>query len=152
MRMRHIFPHCLTNKRHGFRGGGGGLNIKCVLWFSLQLSSETYRILRITEFRCDEKRFIEYPLFASDFNESWILSTDLRKIWNFMKFRPVWAELFHAGGRTDRNDEANRCFSQFCERAWKLKRLPRSSPTEVPNHSCPTNLIFVHIFVLPNPE
>jgi hypothetical protein len=34
-----------------------------------------------------------------------------------MKIRPVGAELFHAGGRTDRRDEANSRFSQFCERA-----------------------------------
>jgi hypothetical protein len=27
------------------------------------------------------------------------------------------AELFHADGRTDKHDEANSRFSQFCERA-----------------------------------
>jgi len=30
------------------------------------------------------------------------------------KIRPVGAELFHADGRTDRRDEANSRFSQFC--------------------------------------
>jgi len=34
-----------------------------------------------------------------------------------MKIRPVGAELFHADGRTDRHDDANSRFSQFCERA-----------------------------------
>ena len=38
-----------------------------------------------------------------------------------MKIRPVGAELFHVerkmDGRTDRHDEANILFSQFCERA-----------------------------------
>jgi len=34
-----------------------------------------------------------------------------------MKIRPVGAELFHAEGRTDRHDETNNSFSQFCERA-----------------------------------
>jgi hypothetical protein len=38
-----------------------------------------------------------------------------------MKIRPVAAELFHADrrtdGRTDRHDEVNSRFSQFCERA-----------------------------------
>jgi hypothetical protein len=29
------------------------------------------------------------------------------------------AELFHADGQTDRHDEANSRFSQFCERAYK---------------------------------
>jgi len=32
-----------------------------------------------------------------------------------MKIRPVVAELFHADGQTDRHDEANSRFSQFCE-------------------------------------
>ena len=35
-----------------------------------------------------------------------------------MKIRPVGAELFHADGRTDRHNEANSHFSQFCERAY----------------------------------
>jgi hypothetical protein len=37
---------------------------------------------------------------------------------NFMKIRPAGAE-FHADGQTDRRDEANSCFRQFCERASK---------------------------------
>ena len=37
-----------------------------------------------------------------------------------MKIFPVGAELLHAeSGRTDRYDEANSRFSQFCERALK---------------------------------
>jgi hypothetical protein len=37
---------------------------------------------------------------------------------NFMKIRLVGSELFHAyGQRTDRHDEPNSCFSQFCEQA-----------------------------------
>jgi len=32
-----------------------------------------------------------------------------------MKIRPVTIELFHVGGRTERRDEANSRFSQFCE-------------------------------------
>jgi hypothetical protein len=57
MRMRHIlnyglsgstifFPHYLTN---GTIFGKKLLNTKCVFWFSLQLSSETFPILRRTE-------------------------------------------------------------------------------------------------------
>ena len=38
---------------------------------------------------------------------------------NFMKNRPVEAELFHADGRVDRHDEVNSRFSQFCESAYK---------------------------------
>jgi len=36
-----------------------------------------------------------------------------------MKIRPVGAESMRADGQTDRHDEANSLFSQFCERAYK---------------------------------
>jgi hypothetical protein len=39
-----------------------------------------------------------------------------------IKIRLVGAELLHAHGRTDQHDEANRRFSQFCERALQKKR------------------------------
>jgi len=35
-----------------------------------------------------------------------------------MKFLPVGAELFRADGQTERHEEANSRFSQFCECAW----------------------------------
>jgi hypothetical protein len=47
---------------------------------------------------------VKYPLFLTDFTETWIFSTDFFKnlqISNFTKIRPVEADLFHAGGRTD---------------------------------------------------
>ena len=42
----NIFPHYLTNGRISRKRS---LNIKCVFWFSLQLLSETFLILRRTE-------------------------------------------------------------------------------------------------------
>jgi hypothetical protein len=36
-----------------------------------------------------------------------------------MKIRPFGAELFHSDGQTDRHNEANSLFSQFCEPAQK---------------------------------
>jgi len=39
------------------------------------------------------------------------------QITNFMNICPVGAELFHVDGKTDRHDDANSCFSQFCEHA-----------------------------------
>jgi hypoxanthine-guanine phosphoribosyltransferase len=60
---------------------------------------------------------VKYSLFVSDFNGSGIFSTDFQKkiqIKNFIKIRPVGAELFHADrykdgrrteGRTDRQTD-----------------------------------------------
>ena len=62
-------------------------------------------------------------LFLSDFHETGIFLTDVQKILkipNFMKIRPVRTELFHLDERTERHDEANSCFSQFCELSQKL--------------------------------
>jgi hypothetical protein len=46
---------------------------------------------------------------------------------NFMKIRPVGAELFYVDGqtdeRTDRHDEAKSPFSQFYKRALKIKKM-----------------------------
>jgi hypothetical protein len=38
------------------------------------------------------------------------------KISNLLKIRSVGAELFHANGQTDGNDEAKNRFSRSCER------------------------------------
>jgi hypothetical protein len=40
-----------------------------------------------------------------------------RQISNFMKIHPVGADLFRADGRRGIHDEADSCFSQFCESA-----------------------------------
>jgi hypothetical protein len=99
----HIFPHYLIN---GTIFGKNLLNIKCVFWFYLQLLSETFLILRITErdiiinvHRCSCK----VPLLLSDFNETCIFWIEFRKILkfeNFIKTRQVGAELFQAEGWT----------------------------------------------------
>jgi hypothetical protein len=103
----------LCHKRHDFR------NIfytKCVVWFSLQLPYETFLILR----RMNIGIHVKYPLFLSDFNETWIFWTDFRKLLKYRiswKIHPVRAELFHAGGQKYRHDEADGRFSQIWERA-----------------------------------
>ena len=69
---------------------------------------------------------VKCRLLLSDCNETSIVSTDFRKIvvLNFMKIRPVGAELLHAdrqtdgqpANQTDRPDQANSRLSQCCER------------------------------------
>jgi hypothetical protein len=69
-----ISPHYLIN---GTIFEKTLLNTKCVFWFPLQCLSETFLILRIIE-RDTIKNYIglhaKYPLFLSDFNDTWIFT------------------------------------------------------------------------------
>jgi hypothetical protein len=54
---------------------------------------------------------VKYLLFLSDFNETWIFSTDLKKntqVSNFMKIHPMGAELLHVDWQIDR--QTDRCY------------------------------------------
>ena len=63
----------------------------------------------------------KYQLFLSDFKETRIIWTDIRKILtNQISRKPVQWEpscSMRTDGRTDKYDEANRRFSHFGERA-----------------------------------
>ena len=67
---------------------------------------------------------VECPLFLSCFKQTLIFSTALPnkhiKTSNFIKIRPVGAELFHAGERTDGHDE----FWCFVESQYNLSNWP----------------------------
>ena len=98
-------------------------NIKCVFWFSLQLLFHTFLILRITQrdivINVKSLR-VKYPLFLSDFNETWIFWADFRKINKYqilsksVKCEPSYP--IRTDGWTDGHDKTNRPFSQLCER------------------------------------
>ena len=107
--------------------------IVCSFWYPV---AESYVIYRIeTHFtipfilydakknwaRNDQKciigLYVKYPLLLSDFIQTWFFSKYFPKILKFHENLQVGAALFHADGRTDRHDEANSRFSQFCERA-----------------------------------
>jgi len=67
---------------------------------------------------------VECPLLLSDFNSTWIFSTDLKKktrTSSFTKIRRVGVEPFHTDGKTDRktdsHEEDNSRFSKFSERS-----------------------------------
>jgi len=83
------------------------LNIKCVFWFSLQLSSETSLFLR--RIRQDIIINMHMPsckvpvilvrfLIKCEFSQ--LLSKN-SQISNLMKLHPVRAKLFYAGGKTE---------------------------------------------------
>ena len=50
--------------------------------------------------------YVKYPVFLLDIKETWNCSTYFRKkniqLSNFIKIRPLEADLFHADGRTDK--------------------------------------------------
>ena len=67
-------------------------------------------------------RHAKYPLFFSVFIEIWIFSTDFSQKSSSIKFhenRSCGSRIISRGekDRKDKHDEANRCFSQFCEHA-----------------------------------
>jgi len=85
MRMRHIvncglprstirFPHYLK-KKHDFRGGEKKL-VDTTFVRNISHSKEKWE-------RYDKKMYIglhvKYPLFLSNFNETWFFSTEVRK-------------------------------------------------------------------------
>ena len=79
------------------------LNVKFVFWFSLQLLSETFLILRIIQRDSTmivQSSALKYPLFLSDFNETWNTSTHFRKAF---KFQISWKSIQPSYSmRTDR--------------------------------------------------
>jgi len=114
----------LFHKRYNFRGKKKLLSIKGVFSFSLPLWYETFLILRGSE-----RDFIiyiyiglhvKYQLFLSGFNETWVFSTDFRKILSYQISRiSVYLEpncFMWTDGQTDRHDKANSRFLQFRER------------------------------------
>jgi hypothetical protein len=82
----------------------------------------------------------KYPLFLSDFNEIWIFTTDFRKILisDFKKIRPVGAELFHAGWRTDGRTDMTKLIVAFRNFANAPRNMSYRTHTHyLESTSCP---------------
>ena len=148
MRVRHIvicgllgstiFIHIIKTAR--FKKKKKLLNIKCV-WFPLQLLPETFlspstiqRDIILNIFMYSRKVHVAVDRFYQNLKFSrQIFGKKNTQISNFIKIRPVGAELFHADRRTDRHthtyththkhtgghDGVNSLFLQFCERSYK---------------------------------
>jgi len=131
MRMRHIVCHAplynifstLSYNRYDFRKKKKLLNTKCMFRFPPQLLSETFLILRRikldtirNECWASHKVYVILIRFERNFNflYRYLKNTEIS---NITKIRPVGAELFHADNRTDKHDEANSRFAQFCKRS-----------------------------------
>ena len=100
-----------SHKRQDFRGKKMLLNIKCEFWFCLQISSETFLILRRNEWDMITNvhwSSCKVPVILVRLLWNWnLLERFLKnnKISHFMKIRPAGAELLHAGGRMDRQKD-----------------------------------------------
>ena len=63
---------------------------------------------------------VKYSLFLSDFNETCIFSADFGKMLKYQIYIKSVQREPSCFMRTDRHDEENNRFSQFCERAYLL--------------------------------
>ena len=112
------------------------LSVQCVVWFSLQIFSETHLILRRTE-RCTLRLHVQYPLFLTGFNEFRIFSSDFLKnpqISNFMKISPLGdgfdADRRQAGGRTGGQSDVTQLIIFFAIVWTRLKVNTITIPTK----------------------
>jgi hypothetical protein len=121
-----IFPH--SRKQHSFLRGEKILNTKYVFWFSLQILSKTFLILRgiqrdiiinLHGSLCEVLTILVRFSCNLNFRDRFSKNTQIS---NLMKIRPVGAGLFHVGIQKNRHDEANHCFF-FCNFANLPKML-----------------------------
>ena len=94
----------------------------------------THFIWNISHSKMNSERYYhkyeKYPLFLSDFNETWIFLRDFRIKSSNIKFiqNPSSGSRVVPRGRTEQHDEANSRFSQLC--------APRIGATPWKMHSC----------------
>ena len=137
-RLYHIFIHWLINDTIFCLDGGELLHIKGVFWFSLQLLSETFLILRriqwdiITNVKRSSRQ-VHVTLVR--FQYTWIFWTDFQnnpQTSNFIK-SVQWEP--SCSMQTNRYDEANSRFSKICESAykfWQRSSRARANCNDIP--------------------
>jgi hypothetical protein len=104
----------LSHKGHDFEEKF--LNVKSVVWFPLQRLTKKFLILGRTERD-------KYRLLLSDFNKTWLLSRDFRKLLKYQihEIRLLRAELFHADGQTVK--------TKIIVALWKSANAPKNAAT-----------------------
>ena len=105
---------------------GGTWNVFLFL-FPLHLFSKTFLILKRTEramIKNCKDLHVKYPLFVSDFNETWIFSACFRKMF---KYEILWQSVqldpscsMRTNGQTDMT-KLKSLFLQFCEKRLKTQ-------------------------------
>ena len=116
---------CIVSETAPFLGGKNLLNIKCVFWFSLQYLLEIFLIVwriqwdiirNVHKSSCKELVILVRFERNLNFFHKCFKNTQIS---NLMKICPMELSCSMWKDRqTDRHDEANSCFSQFCECAW----------------------------------
>ena len=119
LRLYHNYPH--TSTKGTISGKKGYWTKNCVLIFTTTFS-ETFLIPTIVQqgtIITVHRSKVKYPLILSDFNETWIFSTDFRKT---LKFQISWKSVQWECSccmRTDMYDEASSRVTQFCDAPTK---------------------------------
>jgi len=87
----NVFPHYLINDTIFEKESYCTQN---VFWFSLQILSEAFLILRRNGWDIIKNAYWfppKVPFFLSDFNKFFDIFSENRQLQNLMKIRPVWA-------------------------------------------------------------
>jgi hypothetical protein len=127
-----IFFSTLCHKQHDLKKNIS--IIKCVFWFSLQVLSETFLILRRTERDVIKKMYfglhVKYRYYGEILMER-IFTTDFSKyaqISSLTKNLPVRTELLHADGetvgQTDRHEDGKGRFTHSMPRPCRSPAMP----------------------------
>ena len=98
-----IFPHYLRNGTIFWEKIL--LNIKCVFWFSLHFSSETFVTLEIIQRYAITSVHVKHTLLLSYYNETLIFSIDLRET---LKYQISWKSVRWKPSCFMRTDGRNR--------------------------------------------
>jgi len=125
-RLYIIFPHLIKAR---FSRKKALLNTKCVFWYPLQLSETFLVLIRI---ECEIKKCLVLFMYSSCYSGPILMKHEFSRDFFFSnKYTNIkFHENTSSGSRvfpcrqmdlrTDRHDEVNSRFSQFCERSWKL--------------------------------